>query len=73
MITASSDPIKYYNDNLLIKELTNYELISQEIIVIPYTADIYGLDYKKSLSKSGYQQKEVTNFRELSFDIWERR
>ena len=73
MITASSDPIKYYNDNLLIKELTNYGLISQEIIVIPYTADIYGLDYKKSLSKSRYQQKEVTNFRELSFEIWERR
>ena len=73
MITASSDPIKYYNDNLLIKELTNYGLISQEIIVIPYTADIYGLDYKKSLSKNGYQQKEVMNFRELSFDIWERR
>ncbi len=75
MITTSSDPLKYYNPNLSIKELriTDYESKDKEIIVIPYTADIYGFDYKKSLSKSRYQQKEVKNFRELSFEIWRRK
>ena len=78
MIKASSDPVKYYQNDLKVKELTLLRPMSyggqgkleKEIIVIPYTADIYGLDYKKSLTKSGYQQKEVKNFRELSFEIW---
>ena len=78
MIKASSDPVKYYQNDLKVKELTLLRPMSyggqgkleKEIIVIPYTADIYGLDYKKGLTKSGYQQKEVKNFRELSFEIW---
>ncbi len=76
MIKASSDPVKYYDNKLITIPLlpTQSGLEEQEeIIVIPYTADIYGFDYKKSLTKSGYQQKEVKNFRELSFEIWSRR
>ncbi len=75
MITASSDPVNYYSDSLEVNDLTSLRVneLKQEIIVIPYTADIYGYDYKKSLSKNGYQQKEVKNFRELSFEIWRRR
>lgn len=73
MITASSDPVKYYNQSLIVKELKSLSSSSREIIIIPYTADIYGFDYKKSLTKNGYQQKEVKNFRELSFEIWRKR
>jgi len=80
MIISSSDPIQYYSNDLRIKELTllrqgygGQSELEKEIIIIPYTADIYGYDYKKNLSKSGYQQKEVKNFRELSFEIWRRR
>ena len=75
MITSSSDPVIYYSNSLEVNELTSLRVNKneKEIIVIPYTADIYGFDYKKSLSKSGYQQKEIKNFRELSFEIWGRR
>ncbi len=77
MITASSDPVKYYSNGLRVIPLRSDFIGTtegqEEIIIIPYTTDIYGLDYKKSLTKSGYQQKEVKNFRELSFEIWGRR
>ncbi len=75
MIISSSDPVNYYSDSLEVNELTSLRVneLKQEIIVIPYTTDIYGFDYKKSLNKNGYQQKEIKNFRELSFEIWGRR
>ena len=74
MIETSSDPVKYYNQSLKVLRFESSKNSKEkQIIVIPYTADIYGLDYKKSLTKSGYQQKEVKNFRELSFEIWRRR
>ncbi len=72
MITASSDPVKYYNNKLVIKELqtANFGLKEKEIIVIPYAADIYGLDYKNLLSKNGYKLKKEVSFREVSYEQW---
>ena len=72
MITASSDPVKYYNNNLNIKELriVDYELNEKQITVIPYTADIYGYDYKKELKEKSYVLNKTTTFRELFFEEW---
>jgi uncharacterized membrane protein len=70
MIMASSDPVKYYNQNLIVKELRNLSGLSKEIIVIPYTVDIYGYDYKKELNKKGYQLKKEQSFREVTYEQW---
>ncbi|EKE14040.1 MAG: hypothetical protein ACD_12C00697G0001 [uncultured bacterium] len=72
MITASSDPIKYYDENLKINELriTDYEFNEKEIVIIPYAAEIYGFDYKSILNKSGYQQKKEVSFREITYEQW---
>lgn len=67
MILASSDPVKYYNRDLKINELriTNYELKEKQIIVIPYTAEIYGFDYQKILKEKNYRLTDKKTFRGL--------
>ncbi|MEK7495082.1 MAG: glycosyltransferase family 39 protein [Patescibacteria group bacterium] len=74
MIMASSDPVKYYSRNLKIKDLTLLRPMGyggqREIIVIPYTTEIYGLDYKSSLIKAGYQLKKEVSFREVTYERW---
>jgi hypothetical protein len=73
MITASSDPVRYYLNSLKVNELTSLRvngLFEKEIIVIPYAAEIYGLDYKGLLTKNGYLLKKETSFREVTFEEW---
>lgn len=75
MITTASDPVSYYDNSLTVREL--YELtgsrvneLDQEIVVIPYVAEIYGLDYKSLLTKNGYLLKKETSFREVVYEEW---
>ena len=72
MITSSSDPVKYYSHNLMVKDLASLRVneLEKEIIVIPYAVDIYGLDYKTNLSKVGYQLKKEVSFREVTYETW---
>lgn len=71
MIMASSDPVKYYNLSIRVKRLESIkESKEKEIIVIPYTTEIYGLDYKGLLAKSGYNLKKETSFREVTYEQW---
>lgn len=68
MIVSSSDPVKYYDKNLPINQLTNLQNIKNlgdDIIVIPYTADIYGFDYQKILREKNYQLIDKRSFRGL--------
>ena len=72
MILDSSDPIRYYAPALFIKELRTLEGIDieKEVVVIPYTADIYGFDYKKELMKHRFTYKETRHFRGVWYEIW---
>ncbi|VVA43833.1 conserved membrane hypothetical protein [Candidatus Roizmanbacteria bacterium] len=73
MITASSDPVKYYNKNLIINELkslSSSSSLSRKIIIIPYVTEIYGLDYKNLLTKAGYHFKKEVSFREVAYEQW---
>lgn len=79
MIKASSDPVKYYNNKLKINDLTllrpdeiGTTARQSEIIVIPYVAEIYGLDYKNLLIKAGYRLKKEFSFREITYEDWVR-
>ncbi len=74
MIPSSSDPLLYYSPGISIRDLRTLDGIEleKEITVIPYTADIYGFDYKKELLKRGFTYKETKSFRGLWYEIWVR-
>jgi len=69
MIMSSSDPVRYYSNNLSIKELSCQPL-EKNIVVIPYTSDIHGLDYKSLLGRYGYFLQKEISFRELTYEQW---
>ncbi|MDO8609378.1 MAG: glycosyltransferase family 39 protein [bacterium] len=73
MIASSSDPLKYYRPDIQINEIRNINnLISNNIIVIPYTTDIYGFNYYQTLIKSGFVKKYQTTYRGLQMEAWSR-
>ena len=72
MIASSSDPVKYYRDELTINDLSNVRTdnLPGRIIVIPYTSDIHGVDYKSILKERQYTLTKKTTFRELELEEW---
>lgn len=75
MIKASADPLKYYRNDLKINELTLLHLLGQaslpkKLIIIPYTAEIYGFDYKKILNNFNYSLNQKKSYRELVSEVW---
>jgi len=73
MITSSSDPVKYYDRNLIINELkslSSSSSLSRKITVIPYATIIYDLDYKSLLTNAGYNLKKEVSFREVTYEQW---
>jgi uncharacterized membrane protein len=46
------------------------ESLENEITVIPFSAGVYGLDYKSFLTESGYQLKKEVSFREVTLEQW---
>jgi uncharacterized membrane protein len=73
MIPSSSDPVKYYNKNIEVRSLNQVaELdLENEIIVVPYTAEIHGVTYAETLEKLGYGLGNEISYRELKVEYWE--
>jgi predicted transcriptional regulator len=72
MVMSSSDPVTYYRKDLKLKDMREMEkeLNDKSITVIPYTADIHGIDYRKILSGKGYTLQETKSFRDLTYEVW---
>lgn len=72
MVMSSSDPVTYYRKDLKLKDMREMEkeLNDKSVTVIPYTADIHGIDYKKILSGKGYTLQEAKSFRDLTYEVW---
>jgi hypothetical protein len=70
MIMSSSDPVKYYSNDLVINDITNLSGDSKEITVIPFSFGVHGLDYKSLLNNKGYQLKKEKSFREVTYEQW---
>lgn len=70
MIPSSSDPLKYYKSKINVQDIRKVNLKEKEIVVIPYTADIHGVDYKNILTKEGYVQTGINTVRGLSWEEW---
>lgn len=79
-ISSSMDALKFYkNDSgFMIHDLRSLEKpvnsltreLVNNLIVIPYTSEIYGLDYKTKLIEKKYLLKKIENFRGLSYEYW---
>ena len=70
MIISSSDPVKYYSNDLVINDIANLSGDSKEITVIPFSFGVHGLDYKSLLNNKGYQLKKEKSFREVTYEQW---
>jgi len=72
MISSSSDPLKYYAPELQVGDVRMIDgTATGSFIIIPYTADIHGVEYQKSLSKS-YSLKSTYSVRGLIYEVWSR-
>jgi len=73
IIGSSSDPLRYYDSYRPMKPLESVQSVkpkSRTIFVVPYTADIHGVDYKKSLVSYGYILQKKLTVRGLEYEIW---
>ncbi|QQS43440.1 glycosyltransferase family 39 protein [Candidatus Roizmanbacteria bacterium] len=74
MIESSSDPLTYYADSIRTKPLRDIvygEYQEEDMIVIPYTSDIHGINYSIILQGNNLC-REVVPFRELTFERWKK-
>ncbi|MGB9707688.1 MAG: glycosyltransferase family 39 protein, partial [Microgenomates group bacterium] len=73
MILSSSDSLKYYNHNLKIFSLNNLSKSNyKKIIVIPYTAEIWGINYQKILKEKQYFIQKKVDFRGVFYEIYQK-
>lgn len=74
MISSSSDPVKYYNYNIKINQLKSlsYESKEGEKVIISYTADIHGVNYKRILEDKKYILSNKKVFRGLELEYWKK-
>ena len=70
MILSSSDPLRYYAPEVEVKELRSLTNQEKSILVIPYTSDIHGVDYKQIFESKGYIYEDTHSVRGLSYETW---
>ena len=46
--------------------------MDNELIVIPYTTEIYGLDYKTNLKIRGFKMTQEKTYRGLLIEYWKK-
>lgn len=75
MILSSSDPVLYYDDRLSLNDLKNTNEITgdiRRIIIIPYTIEIHGIDYRSSMQKQKFHLQNTVIYRGLTVEYWYR-
>jgi len=65
MILPSSDPLTYYREDVAVRELRTIQKspIPEIIHVVPYTSEIYGLNYVRNLEMLGCVKESGASFR----------
>jgi len=73
MIISAVDPVNYYRPDVKIHNLSLEIPTSSEITVLPYIAEIHGVDYISRLQSFGYQPKQIVSYAgSLTKEIWEK-
>lgn len=73
MIVPSSDPIGYYRPDISVFELRSIKnsTVPEYLYVIPYTADLYGINHNVLLEEKGCLKVTTTHFRgDLILEKW---
>lgn len=76
MIEASSDPLRFYHPEVKIEsliKLSDRSINLNEVWVIPYTADIYRINYQQFLAENKFYLDKTINFRGLAVEIWRKK
>jgi len=77
MIPSSSDPLIYYYPHIKINSLKHcqnqiFSLDGKKIYVIPYTAEIHGVNYKNCV-KNNYELVKEKNFRQITLEEYQKK
>ncbi len=73
MVYSSSDPMKYYRPDMIVKDISEIaQATEKKIIVIPYSLDIWGVNYQSILKNNHYFLKKKKSFRGLTTEEWKR-
>ncbi|MCL4374572.1 glycosyltransferase family 39 protein [Patescibacteria group bacterium] len=75
MIVPSADALLYYRPDIRLADVQSLNRLTKtdrRLTVIPYTTEIYGVDYRTPLRAQGYRIVHVTNARGLSIEYWEK-
>lgn len=72
MVSSFNDPIVFYNQTILIKDIRTVDPTEDKITLIPYGEVLHGVDSHKKLESLGYRLKKQNNFREMITEEWEK-
>jgi hypothetical protein len=72
MIESFSDPIKFYNPKMEIKDIKIITPTENEIWVIPFGEAIHGINLEEKLKNLGYERTIQKDFREMELEKWEK-
>ncbi len=70
MIKSFSDPIKFYDSKIEVKDIKTETPTEKEILVIPYGEIIHGINSSDKLKKLNYKKMNEQNFREIKLETW---
>ncbi len=73
MLADKSDPVIFYRPEVRVRDLAREEPTEKIIEVIPYSAEIVGLDYETKLKSEGYEKTKAMDFRQLEWQEWQRK
>jgi 4-amino-4-deoxy-L-arabinose transferase-like glycosyltransferase len=72
MIESFSDPIKFYNSTVFIKDIKTVLPTEEKIVLIPYGEAIHGVDSRKKMEELGYKMIKENSFREITTEEWQK-
>ncbi len=73
MVPSATDPIQYYYSDRAISNLFDVKKLPEsttEVYVVPYTAEIYGFDYRTILFQKNLTLRSAENFRGVTLEYW---
>ncbi len=71
-IPSSMDGLLYYRNDMVIFDIRRSDFKDKQLVIVPYTSEIYGYDYKNVLTIAGYKNSSKSDFRGIGYEVWER-
>jgi uncharacterized membrane protein len=72
IIESTSDPVKYYRPDVIIKDIKTREINEDEVVVVPYAETLHDFDHKIKLENLGFKLTGITDYREVTLETWKK-